>query len=120
VLDARRARELPARAVAGSANNVLASPEAGEILFERGIPYAPDYLVNAGALIQGIRFLWKGERSSEAALRAIGDRTFSLLERSRGQGIPPAVLLAEETRERMRSDRDSKHWFIPRKSTDFP
>jgi hypothetical protein len=115
-----RARTLPARAVAGSANNLLASPEAGEILFARGIAYAPDFLVNAGALIQGIRFLWKGERSSDPALGAIGDRTHSLLERSRDRGIPPETLLSEETLERLRSDRRSKHWFIPRRSTDSP
>ncbi len=62
VLDADGAKRLKARAVAGSANNVLSSKEAGELLFSRGVAYAPDYLVNAGALIQGIRFLRQGER----------------------------------------------------------
>jgi glutamate dehydrogenase/leucine dehydrogenase len=120
LLDSGRAGALQARAVAGSANNLLASPEAGEILFSRGIAYGPDYLVNAGALIQGIRFLWNGERSSEEALRAIGDRTLSLLERSRAARIPPEALLLEETRARLRSDRRSEHWFLPRRSTDSP
>ena len=37
--------------VAGSANNVLLEPRHGEALAERGILYAPDYIINAGGLI---------------------------------------------------------------------
>src|SRR5918998_1240531 len=37
--------------VAGSANNVLAEPRHGQALHERGILYAPDYVINAGGLI---------------------------------------------------------------------
>lgn len=45
------ARSTGAKAVIGAANNQLATPRAGEILFERGIFYGPDYVVNAGGLI---------------------------------------------------------------------
>jgi leucine dehydrogenase len=38
-------------AVAGSANNQLAEPRHGDRLHERGILYAPDYVINAGGLI---------------------------------------------------------------------
>ncbi len=37
--------------VAGSANNQLADDSMGEALFQRGILYAPDYLINSGGLI---------------------------------------------------------------------
>ena len=37
--------------VAGAANNQLAAPEHGEQLQELGILYAPDYIINAGGLI---------------------------------------------------------------------
>ena len=37
--------------VAGSANNQLATPEHGETLMRRGILYAPDYVINAGGII---------------------------------------------------------------------
>jgi len=37
--------------VAGSANNQLAEPRHGIELAERGILYAPDYVINAGGLI---------------------------------------------------------------------
>ncbi len=37
--------------VAGGANNQLARPEHGKILSDRGILYAPDYVINAGGII---------------------------------------------------------------------
>jgi leucine dehydrogenase len=37
--------------VAGSANNQLSSPKVGQLLHERGILYAPDYVINAGGVI---------------------------------------------------------------------
>ena len=117
VLDSSRARGLKARAVAGSANNVLASTEAGEVLFSRGIAYAPDYLVNAGALIQGVRFLRSGERSSPEALAAIGEKTRALLERSREAGAPPEVLLENETLARLGAARGWRRWFVPGRPT---
>ncbi len=42
---------LSARIVAGGANNQLASPEIGRLLFERGMLYAPDYVINGGGII---------------------------------------------------------------------
>jgi leucine dehydrogenase len=42
---------LTAQIVAGGANNQLAKPEHGEMLRERGILYAPDYVINAGGII---------------------------------------------------------------------
>ena len=37
--------------VAGAANNQLASAAAGRLLHERGILYAPDYVINAGGML---------------------------------------------------------------------
>ena len=37
--------------VAGGANNQLATPQDGERIHERGILYAPDYVINAGGII---------------------------------------------------------------------
>ena len=45
------ARTLPARGVAGAANNQLATDEIGEEVERRGMLYAPDYAVNAGGLM---------------------------------------------------------------------
>jgi len=43
--------ELKCSVVAGSANNQLERPEHGEALGRAGITYAPDYVINAGGLI---------------------------------------------------------------------
>jgi leucine dehydrogenase len=43
--------QLRCRVVAGSANNQLARPEHGKALAELGILYAPDFVINAGGLI---------------------------------------------------------------------
>jgi leucine dehydrogenase len=44
--------KLRCSAIAGAANNVLAEERHGDILHEKGILYAPDYVANAGGLIQ--------------------------------------------------------------------
>ena len=43
--------ELKCSVVAGSANNQLERPEHGEMLADAGVLYAPDYVINAGGLI---------------------------------------------------------------------
>lgn len=96
VLDDQTAPRLAARIVVGSANNVLARVEVGDILAARGILFVPDYLVNAGALIQGVRFLLHGERRSLDAIDAIGERTEQLLTRAKSAAITPVRLLERE------------------------
>ncbi|MCP5115491.1 MAG: hypothetical protein GY953_32090, partial [bacterium] len=113
VLNHATVNKLTARVVAGSANNVLSQPEIGKILYERGVAYAPDYLVNAGALIQGVRFLLRGERESSRAIRAIGAQTRRLLERAAKRGEPPDEILENETEERLNLRRSWRHWCWP-------
>ena len=51
VINAETIDRLHCRIVAGGANNQLATPEDGEALHRRGIIYAPDFLINAGGII---------------------------------------------------------------------
>ncbi len=51
VLDEASIARLDCAVVAGGANNQLARPEHGKLLAERGILYAPDYVINAGGII---------------------------------------------------------------------
>ena len=37
--------------IAGGANNQLATPDMGEKVLEKGILYAPDYVINGGGII---------------------------------------------------------------------
>ena len=43
--------QLKAKVIAGSANNQLKESRHGQILHEKGIVYAPDYVINAGGVI---------------------------------------------------------------------
>jgi leucine dehydrogenase len=51
ILDAKSIPALKVPVVAGGANNQLATPEDGERLHQRSILYAPDYVINAGGII---------------------------------------------------------------------
>ncbi len=51
VLDAHTVESLRADIIAGAANNQLASPAQAQRLFERGILYVPDFVLNAGGII---------------------------------------------------------------------
>ncbi|HLF69548.1 MAG TPA: Glu/Leu/Phe/Val dehydrogenase family protein, partial [Actinomycetota bacterium] len=51
VLNDETIPELRCAAVAGAANNQLLSPEHGKLLEDRSILYAPDFIINAGGLI---------------------------------------------------------------------
>ncbi len=44
-------KRLKAKVIAGSANNQLQESRHGDILFEKGIVYAPDYVINSGGVI---------------------------------------------------------------------
>ena len=51
VLNDNTIPRLKCKAVAGCANNVLADNRHGDMLYEKGIVYAPDYVINAGGLM---------------------------------------------------------------------
>ena len=78
--------------IAGAANNVLAEARHGDLLHERGILYAPDYVINAGGLINVYGELqgWTSER----AMRKAGEIYTTLLrifEHADGEGLPTYV-----------------------------
>jgi leucine dehydrogenase len=75
--------------IAGAANNVLAEGRHGEMLHERGILYAPDYVINAGGLINvyGELHAWPAERSMRKA-GEIYATLLQLFELAREAGIP--------------------------------
>lgn len=51
ILDAQSIPDIRATVIGGAANNQLASEQDGQRLFDRGILYAPDYVINAGGII---------------------------------------------------------------------
>ena len=93
---------LRAKLVCGGANNQLAHPGTEALLAERGILYAPDYLVNAGGVIQVADELhgFSFERA-RAKTETIFETTTRVLELAAGEGVPPAVAADRLAEERM-------------------
>ena len=74
--------------VAGGANNQLAMPEDGDRLHARGILYAPDYVINAGGIINvTLEYLGQGDRAEvQARLKQIPGRLETIWAESEGTG----------------------------------
>ncbi len=83
VIDAGVAERLPARAVVGAANNILASPEAARILHRRGVVYVPDTVASAGAVVAGISRTVMGVSDPTSLILRLGDTAAEILAESR-------------------------------------
>jgi valine dehydrogenase (NAD+) len=93
---------LQATIVCGAANNQLAHPGIEAQLEERGILYAPDYVVNAGGLIQVADEIdGYSEPRARAKATRIYDTTKLILQRAAEANIPPAVAADRMAEQRM-------------------
>ena len=83
---------LKAKVVAGGANNQLARPEDGRRIHDRGILYAPDYVINAGGIINvGLEYLGHGDEAEvRARIARIPDRLNEVWNESERTGQPAA------------------------------
>jgi leucine dehydrogenase len=104
ILDVDAASQLRCAVVAGSANNQLAQPEAADVLTERGILYAPDYVINAGGAIgvAGTEQLGWSEAEVNTALEKIGETLREVYRRSEEQGVSTAAAAEAIAEERLR------------------
>ncbi|MEV0897046.1 Glu/Leu/Phe/Val dehydrogenase [Actinoplanes sp. NPDC049802] len=93
---------LRARVVSGGANNQLAHPGVSKLLEDRGILYTPDYVVNAGGVIQVADEI-QGFDFERAKLRATGifETTRRLLQLAGDEGVPPAIAADRLAERRM-------------------
>ncbi len=94
--------KLSARIVCGAANNQLAHEGIEKSLQDHGILYAPDYMVNAGGLIQVADEL-EGFSFDRAKHRAekIFDTTKRVFALAADEGVPPAVAADRLAERRM-------------------
>ncbi|WP_448661065.1 Glu/Leu/Phe/Val family dehydrogenase [Sphingomonas sp. CJ20] len=81
---------LRCKVVAGGANNQLATRADGKLLHDRGILYAPDYVINAGGIINvGLEYLGQGDRAEvDARVSRIPDRLVEVWDESDRTGDP--------------------------------
>lgn len=90
ILDEASIAALDAKAVAGGANNQLKEARHGQLLADRGILYAPDYVINAGGIINvGLEYLGQGDRAEvEARIARIPDRLVQVWDEADRTGQP--------------------------------
>lgn len=93
------------RVIAGGANNVLKTEQHGDMLEDKGILYAPDFVINAGGVINVYEEL-HGYNQEKALNRAskIYDNIKKVIEISKRDNIPTcqaANIMAEERIERI-------------------
>ncbi|WP_281646458.1 Glu/Leu/Phe/Val dehydrogenase dimerization domain-containing protein [Parendozoicomonas sp. Alg238-R29] len=93
ILQTDTVKELHCNAIVGSANNQLATPEAGLALHRQGILYAPDFLVNAGGLIHA-SLSHRGRPAQEINERIhdIGATLAKIFQRHRTSGEPVSLI----------------------------
>lgn len=97
--------QLKVQIVAGAANNQLLEERHGEMLRERNILYAPDYVANAGGVFNGCSELlgWEPERAWKK-IDEIYDTVLAVFEAAQAQGLTPhqaADRLAEARLDRI-------------------
>jgi leucine dehydrogenase len=92
VLNDETIPQLKAAIVAGAANNQLLEERHGDELDRRGILYAPDFVANAGGVINVYSEIagWTAQRALRKA-DEIYDTTLGVFEIAREQGIPTYV-----------------------------
>ena len=115
VLNSRTIPRLKCRVVAGGANNQLLDNEAGTELHRRGILYAPDYIINAGGIIN-VSCEMNGSYSLARATE-MTERIYETMERvlhiSSRDEVPTAQAADRLAEERIRSVRSLKKIYNP-------
>jgi leucine dehydrogenase len=94
---------LSAKIVAGGANNQLATADVGVLLRDKGILYAPDFVINAGGIVKVCyEYLKKPESEVQAHVREISDTLTEIFTRADAQGRPTSVVADELAQSRFK------------------
>jgi leucine dehydrogenase len=91
VLDEASVAAMPAKLICGAANNQLANAEIAAMLLDRGVTYVPDYVANAGGIINvAAEYLGESPLDVEARVLEIGPRVGHILEQAKRERMSPA------------------------------
>ena len=116
IINSKTIQKFKCNIIAGSANNVLATDEDGIALFDRGIIYAPDYIINSGALIQW----WYRQKAYEVKDRidardAIGNLYHvlrNILRESKEKKLAPFIVADQYAERKLKKEKTYRdfHW----------
>jgi leucine dehydrogenase len=94
ILNEQSIPKIKALVIGGAANNQLATEADGQRLFDRGILYAPDYVINGGGIIS-VSLEYMGDRSEQDAhdqIALIPKRLAEIFAASAAQQVPTNVV----------------------------
>jgi leucine dehydrogenase len=104
VLDEETVPRVRARAIAGAANNQLAHEAVGELLAARGILWVPDYVANAGGVVNiAVELESSGYDTAraETRVRAVADTVRAVLDHAEATGATPLAAANEIANRRV-------------------
>jgi leucine dehydrogenase len=116
ILNDRTIPKLKCRIVAGCANNQLEDEQRhGRMLHEHGILFAPDYVINAGGVIQAIDEE-KGYHPERVRIKTekIYDRLLHIFEMAKKEGILPLEAANRYAESRIREIHKMRRLFVPK------
>jgi valine dehydrogenase (NAD+) len=110
-LDAESVPRLRCRAVVGAANNQLAEPGVDAQLADRGVLYAPDFVVNAGGIIN-LAEEFVGYDRERALVRTAGIEatTTRVLAYAREHELTPSAAAEQLARRRIAEEGQGRRW----------
>jgi leucine dehydrogenase len=120
--DDQVAAHIDIQVIAGAANNQLANPAAGQILADRKILFAPDFVLNAGGVISvaheimsvlgrlGVVHDPKEWVASRVA--AIAERLRSILSEPNAQALPPQEVAIARAKQILDDHVDGQQGFL--------
>ena len=93
--------------IAGSANNQLASPEIGQLLADKQILYAPDYVINSGGLIFAAQqYLQTNEEAVKQHLAHVNKTLNNLFSHALAQKEPTSLLADRMAQEILKDNKN--------------
>jgi leucine dehydrogenase len=111
VIDEQTAAQLRCRAVCGAANNQLATDAADRLLAARGVLYAPDFVANAGGIINiAEEFVGYSRERALAAAARIEQTMEHVFATARERDLPPGAAATALARERIAREGAGRHW----------
>ncbi len=102
--------QLKASIVAGAANNQLAEPRHGQLLYEQDILYAPDYVINAGGMLNASGDIFNKYDLDQVMerIKDLYDTTLRIFELSQQQKRPTHAVANQLAREKIASGKKDR------------
>jgi glutamate dehydrogenase/leucine dehydrogenase len=103
ILTPKTVPSLRCRAIVGPANNQLADDSVADLLYSRGITWAPDPVVSAGGIVAAVarEITHLPEPDVQSLLTAIGDRLGTLLDEAAKTRQTPLKVARQQARMRL-------------------